>query len=130
MLKLHFTYRANCYTSYFFKVMDNFHLQTVWREAEQAALQARRLIFCGYALPDADMHVKYLLKRAEVNRTAPIDVFIVNEHAKKRQAERREEKARCIRIFRKGHQVTYTNLSFEDFSREGLATLGRESLAG
>lgn len=107
----------------FFKVMDNFHLQAVWREAEQAAVQAKRLVFCGYSLPDADMHVKYLLKRTEVNRTAPIDVFIVNEHAKKRRAERREEKSRYVRMFRKTHTVTYTNLSFEAFSRGGLASL-------
>jgi hypothetical protein len=107
----------------FFKVMDNFHLQSVWREAEEALLQAKQLVFCGYSLPDADMHVKYLLKRTEVNRTKPIDVFIVNEHAKKRRAERREEKARYVRMFSKTNRVIYTKLSFEDFSLGGLASL-------
>jgi hypothetical protein len=28
-------------------------------------MSADRIVFCGYALPDADMHVKCLLKRSE-----------------------------------------------------------------
>jgi hypothetical protein len=73
----------------YFKVMESLHLRQVWWRAEQALITADRIVFCGYSLPDADMHVKYLMKRAEVNRPQPPDVYVVNNHHKKKAAEKK-----------------------------------------
>lgn len=68
----------------FFKVMSNFYLQQIWKKAEDNLREAHHLIFCGYSFPDADLHFKYLLKRAEINQpehsSKQLEVFIVNEH--------------------------------------------------
>jgi hypothetical protein len=50
--------------------MSNFHLQTIWRSAEQDLAAAKQIVFCGYSLPDADLHLKYLFKRVEMKRGA------------------------------------------------------------
>jgi hypothetical protein len=101
----------------FFKVMSNFYLQQLWKRAEDELKKARRIVFCGYSFPDADMHIRYLLKRAEVNRTGqPPHVFIVNEHPKKRQSERKLECGRYKRLFRQKDRVHWTKLSFEQFA--------------
>ena len=67
----------------YFKALSNLYLRQIWHAAEQALLGCRRIVFCGYSFPDADVHVRYLLKRVEVNGARTPDVFVVNEHADK-----------------------------------------------
>ncbi|QDV88973.1 hypothetical protein RAS2_00320 [Phycisphaerae bacterium RAS2] len=103
----------------FFKVMSNFYLQQVWKRAEEELKLADRIIFCGYSFPDADMHIKYLLKRAEINRLGlPPRVFIVNEHAGKDAHARQLEQSRYKRFFRQKDRVHWTSLTFEDFAQD------------
>lgn len=103
----------------FFKVMSNFYLQQIWKRAEEELKRADRIIFCGYSFPDADIHVKYLLKRAEVNRNGPPpSIFIVNEHRKKKKQQREQEKDRYERFFREKGRVHWTKLSFQQFAAD------------
>jgi hypothetical protein len=62
----------------FFKVMSNFYLQQIWYKSEIALRQAKNIIFCGYSFSDADIHVKYLLKRAEINNGHTPEIYIIN----------------------------------------------------
>ena len=106
----------------FFKIMSDFHLQQVWHHAELALLEAHRIFFCGYSLPDADMHIRYLLKRAEVNRGATPQVFIISNHSnrpEKALADKKLENGRYRRLFREPSKVVYTTLSFEEFALRG-----------
>lgn len=101
----------------FFKVMSNVYLQLIWKRAEEELKRAGRIIFCGYSFPEADMHIKYLLKRAEVNRMGEAPkVFIVNEHPDKTEQQRQREKDRYERFFREKERVHFTRLSFEKFA--------------
>jgi len=101
----------------FFKVMSNYFLQQVWRLSEEKVLNADRIIFCGYSFPDADLHIKYLLKRAEINSDLLKEVYIVNEHKEKKNEERDLEKWRYQRFFHCGKtQVRYTDISFEEYA--------------
>ena len=98
----------------FFKLMSNVQLQQIWRHAERALLSARRIVFCGYSLPDADLHVKYLLKRAELNRrgTQP-EVYIVNDHNGKTCVDLKGEMDRYLRLWRDPGLLHFKKLSFE-----------------
>ena len=112
----------------FFKAMSNFHLQQVWRAAEACLMEARRLVFCGYSLADADIHVKYLLKRIEVNRNYTPEVIIINNYREsggsaKSEKSKAEERARYLRLFRDPRKVRYTDLTFQEFSSRGFAAL-------
>lgn len=104
----------------FFKVMSNFYLQQIWKAAEGTLMQADHIIFCGYSFPDADLHFKYLLKRAEINRrddeTRYTEVFVVNEHPGKSPYQRDAEKDRFLRFYRNESLVHWTTLSFAEFA--------------
>lgn len=104
----------------FFKVMSNYFLQQVWREAERVLMSAERIIFCGYSFPDADIHIKYLLKRAELNRGTTPDIFIFNSHEKKKDELKKQEKERYKRFFCDKKRVIYLNKSFKDFCENGI----------
>lgn len=104
----------------FFKVMSNYFLQQVWRETEKVLMEARRIVFCGYSFPDADVHIKYLLKRAEVNRGTTPDIYVFNNHPGKKAEIKEREKERYERFFSEKRKVKYLDKSFEDFSRHGI----------
>jgi SIR2-like domain len=107
----------------YFKAMSNFHLRAVWRHAEKKLTHANRLVFCGYSLPDADMHVKYVLKRAEVNRGTTPDVYILNNHRGKKKSRKEDEEERYRRLFSDHNRVRFTTYSFKDLCSRGTAIL-------
>lgn len=58
------------------KYYRNPHLSQVWFEAERVLREAKRVIFVGYSLPEDDVEVIYLLKRALARTHAP-DITVV-----------------------------------------------------
>lgn len=102
----------------FFKIMSNFFLQQIWRETESTLKTAERLFFCGYSFPDADLHVKYLLKRVEINTGSTPEIFIIN--GVKGREEMDVEIFKFRRFFKRARNITYTHMSFQDFCQFGL----------
>lgn len=102
----------------YFKALSNLHLRQIWDAAERALVCSDRIVFCGYSFPDADIHVRYLLKRVELNRKrpSPLEVFVVNEHAGKTAVARDSERDRYERFFVHKNLVRWTDLSFEQFA--------------
>ena len=99
--------------------MSNYYLQKIWHRAENVLKQAKRIFFCGYSFPDADIHVKYLLKRIEINRGSTPEIFIINNHEKKSDDQKESEKLRYMRFFKNSENVDYTDQSFENFCEQG-----------
>jgi len=104
----------------FFKVMSNHFLQQIWREAEQTLMVTKRIVFCGYSFPDADVHIKYLLKRVEVNRGTTPDIYIVNNNEEKKDNIKEQEKKRYERFFSDKLKVRYLDMTFQDFCKDGI----------
>jgi len=104
----------------FFKVMSNYYLRQIWHKAEIALRETERIFFCGYSFPDADIHIKYLLKRAELYKKHSPEVYIINWHDEKTDERIEEEKKRFLRFFKDKSQVHYKKLSFEEFSIKGI----------
>jgi NAD-dependent SIR2 family protein deacetylase len=105
----------------YFKDMSNIYLSTVWSKAEQALVRADHVVFCGYSFPDSDIHIKYMVKRAQTNRQGRLHVSVINNHARKKPGVADEERARYRRFL--GASVDYTDLSFEDFAKDPVAHL-------
>jgi hypothetical protein len=108
----------------YFKVLSNFYLRQIWHAAEDNLQRCGRLIFCGYSFPDADVHVRYLLKRVEVNSQQTPQVFIVNGHVGKKRAAQKVEIDRYKRFFRDKAKVHWTDLSFEAFCEDPAVVQG------
>lgn len=109
----------------YYKNLSSICLASVWHRAFQALRRADRVVFCGYSFPDADVHVKYLLKRAQYNRPSggqPFRVSLVNDFAAKAPAVASSESDRYCRFLGREY-VTDTGLSFERFAADPMSVL-------
>lgn len=106
----------------YYKDMTNIYLSTIWHKTEQKLLEADHIVFCGYSFQNADMHIKYLLKRVQVNRAERnLKITVVNDYTGKKEARRQVERNRYNRFF--GDIVDFKNMSFEDFSNDPMKVL-------
>jgi len=111
----------------YYKDFKSPYLSIVWNRAAWALKDCAHLIFCGYSLADADMHVKYLVKQAQLNRPSsiePLSIHLVNHHANKAPADTTEEVRKFSRFF--GEEAVFdSGLSFEEFAEDPGVLLGR-----
>lgn len=107
----------------FYKDLNNVYLSLIWNRTDIALRKVNRVIFCGYSLPDADIHIKYLLKRAQTNRRTRLEFAVINHHPQKQISEIEVESNRYKRFL--GSSVDSTAKSFEEFVADPLAVLRR-----
>jgi NAD-dependent SIR2 family protein deacetylase len=102
----------------FYKDLSKVFLNQVWNKTENELLDVEHLIFCGYSFPDADIHIKYLIKRIQKNRKHPglLKVSVINNHIGKKKEVKTEEANRFKRFL--GQNVNYTDYTFEDFAAD------------
>jgi NAD-dependent SIR2 family protein deacetylase len=91
----------------YFKVLEEPRLRKVWKDAEETLCECDTIVFSGYSFPDADVHVRYLLKKAELRRDSTPKVFVANWHPCKNKDEATLEKARYERFFKDKSAVRY-----------------------
>jgi hypothetical protein len=102
----------------YFKLLSNLFLQEVWHRTEQILSGCRTWVFCGYSFPDADMHVKYLLKRVQVNSSQPPTLLVVNWPETKERHRASEEEDRYRRFCGTAAELRYERISFEQFAAD------------
>jgi hypothetical protein len=105
----------------YFKNISNTFINQVWNNAENTCRNVDKIVFCGYSFPDADIHVKYLLKRIETNRRSslhPLNVNVFNYHKRKTRAEKTAEQNRFQRFFKSN--ISYLDVSFQDFAENPM----------
>ena len=97
--------------------MSNVYLSLVWNKAEHAFREADLIIFCGYSFPEADMHIKYMLKRVQTTRdNKPLKFIVINNHTNKLSSALEKEEMRYKRFL--GEDIIFTKSSFEDFAQD------------
>jgi len=62
--------------SLYFKTHRNIYLQLIWKHTYDLLAQADQVYFIGYALKDADVWMKYVLKKSQVQK--PKEFIVVN----------------------------------------------------
>jgi len=62
----------------FIKEFNNAHIQMVWHNAYIDLCEAKKVVFIGYSLPEADYHLRTLLKRA-IRKNAELIVVLTKE---------------------------------------------------
>mgnify|MGYP000106138109 CR=1 FL=1 len=100
----------------YFKNMSNVYLSSVWNKAEASLRKSDVIIFCGYSFPEADMHIKYMLKRVQTSRNNnPLKIIVFNNHENKLTSALKKEEMRYKRFL--GEDIIFTNDSFQDFAK-------------
>jgi NAD-dependent SIR2 family protein deacetylase len=105
----------------FYKDLNNVFLISIWNRTDVTLRKVRHVIFCGYSFPDADIHIKYLLKRAQTNRDGLLRITVINNHPDKDPDVAEKEKQRYERFL--GGNVDFTDLSFRDFAVDPTAVI-------
>jgi hypothetical protein len=105
----------------FYKDLNNVFLSSIWNRTDVALRKVKHIVFCGYSFPDADIHIKYLLKRAQTNRDHPLTVTVINNHPDKDPEVAEQEEKRYKRFL--GERVDYPRLSFAEFVADPLAVI-------
>lgn len=98
----------------FYKDLNNIFLSTIWNKSEHVLRDVEHIMFCGYSFPDADMHIKYLLKRIQINRRRKLRFSVINYFDGKSVDVCKEEEYRYKRFL--GDAVRYRKISFEEFA--------------
>jgi hypothetical protein len=102
-----------------YKEMTNPFIQQIFFKCDQILRTASKIFFCGYSFSESDMHIKYLLKRAELFNGDTPEIHVVNFHEGK--VNMQEEEERFLRFFKNKKNVHYhKNLTFETFAKKGL----------
>jgi hypothetical protein len=113
----------------YYKDLSNVYLAVVWNRAARAIRDCVHIVFCGYSLPDSDMHIKYLIKAGQMNRlpTAErLQITLVNAHPGKSPQQSEDELQRYRRFF--GYDIVRdSGLSFEEFASNPADTLKEEA---
>lgn len=99
----------------FYKEINNYYLNNIYHNINKTLYEIDHIIFCGYSMPDADLYIKFILKRAELYKERPFKVTVVNCY-KGKSEEKIEKEKHKYRLFFNG-EVNYTDNCFEDFSK-------------
>jgi hypothetical protein len=76
-------------TPTFRKEFLNPHVQMIWYNAHINLAEADRIVFVGYSLPDADYHIRALLKRS-VSKSTAIDLVLPPGESGSLQMDRKD----------------------------------------
>lgn len=105
----------------FYKDLNNVFLSSIWNKADNMLRKVQHIIFCGYSFPDADMHIKYLLKRAQVNRNDTLKFTVLNHFGGKDENISKEEEYRFKRFL--GNDVDFLKMSFQEFADDPMSII-------
>jgi hypothetical protein len=92
------------------KIYDNPYLVSIWLKTEQLLHEANHVIFVGYLMPESDVHIKFLLKKAlfRAEGTKP-KITVIDKKGKNIKSP---EYSGYKRLF---GQIDYQPIGFEDF---------------
>lgn len=110
----------------YYKDMRNVYLANIWNNAEKLLREAEHVVFSGYSMPSADMHIKYLLKRAELNRNnnSKFKATVINYYPNKIIGAIEKEENRYNRFFKNSSEINYIRkMSFQDFAKDPFSVI-------
>jgi len=110
-------------TPTFLKAFDNTHIQMIWHNAYLDLSQASSVVFLGYSLPEADYHVRNLLRRAIKQEAEIIVVLTKKDEATATTAKslRRYFPCERYRHFFAGDRVKFVLNGVESFLSQTCA---------
>jgi hypothetical protein len=105
----------------FIKEFNNAHIQMIWHNAYIDLCEAKKVVFIGYSLPEADYHLRTLLKRA-IRKDAELVVVLTKKDKSPRHCVNhiREKYAasRYEAFFGKGEHLKFEFGGVESYFRD------------
>jgi hypothetical protein len=108
----------------FLKDLSNFQVKLVWQNAGVELMEARRLVFIGYSLPNADFEFRQLLSRM-IHRDATIDVVLRKGLSDDDKRRYEAEEYRYRQFFGDRH-IAFHSHGVKDFVGKLLVNAGQQ----
>jgi hypothetical protein len=104
----------------FLKDLSNFQVKLVWQNAGVELMEADRLVFIGYSLPQADFEFRQLLSRM-IHRDAVIEVVLYKGSSDEDKRRYQAEEERYRRFFG-DRQVIFHSRGVVDFVSSNIGS--------
>lgn len=99
----------------FLKDLTNFQVKLIWQNAAIEIMEARKLVFIGYSLPQADFEFRQLLSRM-VHKDAKIEVVLWEDSSN--PANRYNEECERYKSFFSKHALSFEPKGVLEFVRK------------
>lgn len=107
----------------FFKTLTNLHIATILQKIQKEVVNSDYLIFIGYSFPDADLHLKYIIKKAFQFRPKSRKVIVIEKESKDgHDSKLLDTYLRYERIFK---EIYFIPIGFEKFVKSPFKYLKR-----
>ena len=105
----------------FYKNLNNRFIQEILLKSEEVLRDADEVFICGYSFPDADIFMRYVLKRAELFNQKSPKLYIINRNPERNpeSKEKSYKNNKINRIFKNKANINFTDLSFQEFCEDG-----------
>jgi hypothetical protein len=114
-------------TPTFAKVFDNTHIQMIWHNAHVELAEANKVVFIGYSLPEADYHLRTLIRRA-IRSDTRIDVVLRKSDRPTRSTKERIKKFYAVTRYRDFFGSGKINFYLEGVKSYFTEDMGKGSL--
>ena len=109
-------YEVLIVTPTMFKVYDNRIIKEVWERAEKSISTSEYLVFIGYSLPEADIHIRCMLTKAIANATPRPRILVIdydqgNNSEHSREVDDTEKRYKRLM----GDDVKFKRCGFQEF---------------
>ena len=113
----------------FFKTLTNLHNTTILQHIQKEVVNSDYLIFVGYSFPDADLHLKYIIKKALQFLSKTREIIVIEKEFNSNRIDSPDLKLlevyqRYERIFKNFYFIP---VGFERFSKSPFKYLNSPS---
>ncbi len=103
----------------FFKTLTNLHITTILQNIQKEVVNSDYLVFVGYSFPDADLHLKYIIKKAFQFLSKSREIIVIEKEFDSNRIDSPDLKLlevyqRFERIFKNFYFIP---IGFEKFSK-------------
>lgn len=103
----------------FFKTLTNLHITTILQNIQKEVVNSDYLVFVGYSFPDADLHLKYIIKKAFQFLSKSREIIVIEKEFNSNRIDSPDLKLlevyqRYERIFKNFYFIP---IGFEKFSK-------------
>ena len=109
------------------KVFDNTHIQMIWHNAHVELAEADKVVFIGYSLPEADYHLRTLIRRA-IRTDTQLDVVLRNSDRPDHSVTERIKKFYAVTRYRDFFGIGKVNFYLKGVKSYFAKDIGKKTL--
>jgi len=113
----------------FFKTLTNLHVTTILQNIQKEVVNSDYLVFVGYSFPDADLHLKYIIKKAFQFLAKSREIIVIEKEFN--SSKKDSPDINLLEVYRRYERIFknfyFIPIGFENFSKSPFEYLNSPS---